>query len=60
MTRQLPLEECALATAADPAAPGESERLLDLASGTGGSSPRRGWVAPTPRINDTTPDAGAA
>jgi ubiquinone/menaquinone biosynthesis C-methylase UbiE len=33
---QLPLERCALATAADLAAPGESERLLDVATGTGG------------------------
>jgi ubiquinone/menaquinone biosynthesis C-methylase UbiE len=33
---QLPLERRALATAADMAAPGESERLLDVATGTGG------------------------
>jgi ubiquinone/menaquinone biosynthesis C-methylase UbiE len=33
---QLPLERAALETAAELAAPGESERLLDVATGTGG------------------------
>jgi ubiquinone/menaquinone biosynthesis C-methylase UbiE len=33
---QLPLERAALATAVELAAPGESERLLDVATGTGG------------------------
>jgi ubiquinone/menaquinone biosynthesis C-methylase UbiE len=33
---QLPLERRPLATAADLAAPGESERLLDVGTGTGG------------------------
>ena len=34
--RQLPLERAALATAVELAAPSESERLLDVATGTGG------------------------
>jgi ubiquinone/menaquinone biosynthesis C-methylase UbiE len=33
---QLPLERAALAAAAELAAPGESDRLLDVATGTGG------------------------
>jgi ubiquinone/menaquinone biosynthesis C-methylase UbiE len=33
---QLPLERAALATAVELAAPAESERLLDVATGTGG------------------------
>jgi ubiquinone/menaquinone biosynthesis C-methylase UbiE len=33
---QLPLERAALATAVELAAPGESERILDVATGTGG------------------------
>ena len=33
---QLPLERAALATAVELAAPRESERLLDVATGTGG------------------------
>jgi ubiquinone/menaquinone biosynthesis C-methylase UbiE len=46
---QLPLERTALATAAELAAPGENERLLDVATGTGGLlrelSRRRAWPA---------------